>query len=221
MVGRVAAAAGAVALIVGVAVACGGDGAATGTVPAEIVAVDEAPGTAVAVVENDGGSPAPPVGLTGGDETVDTAPSRSEVNEPAAVDTDDDAPGDTAVEGAASDGGVAAGGAPADSGSVVTEQAGPDDAGSAAAGATAPAPAAATDHPPVDTGEDAATGAAFPPDAPAADGSGSAAVAGEEVVVSADVPDLAMVDVSTGSTVSLRSVVTGRTPLLFWFWSPL
>ncbi|MDE0654439.1 MAG: hypothetical protein OXI26_12395 [bacterium] len=42
-----------------------------------------------------------------------------------------------------------------------------------------------------------------------------------EVVVSEDVPDVEMLDVSTGSTVGLRSVVTGHTPLLFWFWSPL
>ena len=42
-----------------------------------------------------------------------------------------------------------------------------------------------------------------------------------ESIVSEDVPDLAMVDLSSGSTVSLRSVVSGATPLLFWFWSPL
>lgn len=51
-----------------------------------------------------------------------------------------------------------------------------------------------------------------------------AAVPGAEAmesVVSEDVPDIEMLDVSTGATVSLRAVVTGATPLLFWFWSPL
>lgn len=38
--------------------------------------------------------------------------------------------------------------------------------------------------------------------------------------VSDDVPDLAMVDVATGATVQVRSLVTGETPLLLWFWSP-
>ncbi len=50
---------------------------------------------------------------------------------------------------------------------------------------------------------------------------GGDATAGEDFVASDGVPDLAMVDLSTGSTVSLRSVVSGETPLLFWFWSPL
>ena len=42
-----------------------------------------------------------------------------------------------------------------------------------------------------------------------------------EFVVSEDVPDIGLLDLASGSTVSLRSVVTGDTPLLFWFWSPL
>ena len=29
-----------------------------------------------------------------------------------------------------------------------------------------------------------------------------------------------MIDVHTGETVNLRSVVNGETPLLFWLWSP-
>ena len=29
-----------------------------------------------------------------------------------------------------------------------------------------------------------------------------------------------MVDVHTGETVNLQAVVTGDTPLLFWFWAP-
>ncbi|MCY4103965.1 MAG: hypothetical protein OXG55_12020 [bacterium] len=40
------------------------------------------------------------------------------------------------------------------------------------------------------------------------------------VQVSEDVLDFDMVDVSTGETANIRSVVTGRTPLLFWLWSP-
>lgn len=40
------------------------------------------------------------------------------------------------------------------------------------------------------------------------------------VQVSEDVLDFDMVDVHTGETVNIRSVVTGETPLLFWLWSP-
>ena len=64
-------------------------------------------------------------------------------------------------------------------------------------------------HPPVDTTEEAATG----------DAAGEPATA--ELTISPDVPDIEMIDLSSGSTVSLRSVVSGATPLLFWFWSPL
>ena len=35
-----------------------------------------------------------------------------------------------------------------------------------------------------------------------------------------DVPDLQMINMHTGTTVSLQSVVDGQTPLLFWFWAP-
>ncbi len=38
--------------------------------------------------------------------------------------------------------------------------------------------------------------------------------------ISDDVPDIEMFDVATGSLVSLRSVVKGEKPLMFWFWSP-
>ena len=37
---------------------------------------------------------------------------------------------------------------------------------------------------------------------------------------SGDVPDLDMVSVYTGETVNLQSLVSGETPLLFWFWAP-
>lgn len=40
------------------------------------------------------------------------------------------------------------------------------------------------------------------------------------VEVSDDVLDFDMVDVHTGETVNIRSVVNGETPLLFWLWSP-
>ncbi|MCY3663585.1 MAG: hypothetical protein OXH28_12305 [bacterium] len=40
------------------------------------------------------------------------------------------------------------------------------------------------------------------------------------VQVSRDVLDFDMIDVHTGETVNIRSVVTGQTPLLFWLWSP-
>ena len=38
--------------------------------------------------------------------------------------------------------------------------------------------------------------------------------------ISDDVPDLEMFDAATGDLVSLRSVVKGEKPLMFWFWSP-
>ena len=38
--------------------------------------------------------------------------------------------------------------------------------------------------------------------------------------VSSDVLDFDMIDASTGATVNLRSVVNGKTPLLFWLYSP-
>lgn len=40
------------------------------------------------------------------------------------------------------------------------------------------------------------------------------------VQVSDDVLDFDMIDVQTGETVNIRSVVNGETPLLFWLWSP-
>ena len=38
--------------------------------------------------------------------------------------------------------------------------------------------------------------------------------------ISDDVPDIEMFDAATGALVSLRSVVKGDKPLMFWFWSP-
>ena len=35
-----------------------------------------------------------------------------------------------------------------------------------------------------------------------------------------DVPDLDMIDISTGATVNLLSFVTNEKPLMFWFWVP-
>lgn len=40
------------------------------------------------------------------------------------------------------------------------------------------------------------------------------------VQVSEDLLDFDMIAVHTGETANIRSVVTGRTPLLFWLWSP-
>ena len=42
----------------------------------------------------------------------------------------------------------------------------------------------------------------------------------EPVAISDDVPDVDLVDISTGETVNLRSFVTGDKPLLLWFLSP-
>lgn len=76
-------------------------------------------------------------------------------------------------------------------------------------------------EPRVGTSEE--VGAAVEPELESApdDAKSEVAGTGPAVDLSEDVPDLAMTDLSSGSTVSLRSVVTGSTPLLLWFWSPL
>ena len=40
------------------------------------------------------------------------------------------------------------------------------------------------------------------------------------LAISDDVPDLELIDVSTGQPVNLRMLVPAETPLLFWFWAP-
>lgn len=35
-----------------------------------------------------------------------------------------------------------------------------------------------------------------------------------------EMPDIAMIDVSSGATVNLQSLVGDDKPLLFWFWAP-
>ena len=40
------------------------------------------------------------------------------------------------------------------------------------------------------------------------------------VDISDDLLDFDMIDVQTGETVNIRSLVDGETPLLFWLWSP-
>lgn len=66
-------------------------------------------------------------------------------------------------------------------------------------------------------GEEAGGGGAAAAEGSGADGNGAGPAA---VAVSADVPDLEMVDVATGSNVRLVSLVTGDKPLLLWFWAP-
>ena len=46
------------------------------------------------------------------------------------------------------------------------------------------------------------------------------AVEADAIVISDDVPDIDLVDLSTGESVNLRSFVTGDKALLLWFWSP-
>ena len=36
-----------------------------------------------------------------------------------------------------------------------------------------------------------------------------------------DVPDIDMIDISTGAAVNLRALVDNTKPLMFWFWEPL
>ena len=92
------------------------------------------------------------------------------------------------------------------------------DAGSTSATAAGGADSSPTTAP-------AEAGAATESQAPAEPGgdqsSGEGASAnGAAVAVSADVPDLEMVDVASGSNVRLASLVTGDKPLLLWFWAP-
>ena len=37
---------------------------------------------------------------------------------------------------------------------------------------------------------------------------------------SGEIPDVDMIDVSSGATVNLQSLAAGDEPLLFWFWAP-
>ena len=97
----------------------------------------------------------------------------------------------------------------------------------AADGSSATAASGADSSP---TAAPAETGAADEPQAPAetggdqsaSEGAGGegASANGAAVAVSADVPDLEMVDVASGSSVRLASLVTGDKPLLLWFWAP-
>lgn len=75
---------------------------------------------------------------------------------------------------------------------------------------------------------DAGTTPAEPPDSPGeveeppADGSGTGDTEDQPgaVEISEDLLDFDMIDVQTGETVNIRSIVDGQTPLLFWLWSP-
>ena len=98
----------------------------------------------------------------------------------------------------------------ADAGSTSATAAGGAD--SSPATAPAEAGAAAESQAPAEPGGDQ----------PASEGdSGEGASAnGTAVAVSADVPDLEMVEVASGSNVRLASLVTGDKPLLLWFWAP-
>ena len=44
--------------------------------------------------------------------------------------------------------------------------------------------------------------------------------AAEAIMISDDVPNMDLIDLSTGESVNLRSFVTGDKALLLWFWSP-
>ena len=46
------------------------------------------------------------------------------------------------------------------------------------------------------------------------------AVEADTIVISDDVPDIDLANLSTGESVNLRSIVTGDKALLLWFWSP-
>ena len=54
----------------------------------------------------------------------------------------------------------------------------------------------------------------------AADGTAESAAPEPALAGPGDVPDLQMIDMHTGTTLGLQSVVDGQTPLLFWFWAP-
>ena len=106
-------------------------------------------------------------------------------------------------------GGSATEGADAADGSSVTAAGGAD---SSPTTAPAEAGAATESQAPAEPGGDQ-------PVSDQASGEGASAN-GTAVAVSADVPDLEMVDVASGSNVRLASLVTGDKPLLLWFWAP-
>ena len=110
---------------------------------------------------------------------------------------------------AACGGGSATEGAEASGGSSAPAAGGADSSPTTAPAATAAASEAG--------GEEAGGGGAAAAEGSGDDGTGGGPAA---VAVSADVPDLEMVDVATGGSVQLVSLVTGDKPLLLWFWAP-
>ena len=105
-------------------------------------------------------------------------------------------------------------------------ESGPEGA-DAADGSSATADGGAGSSPATAPAETGAADESQAPAEPGGDQSGSEGASGEgasangaAVAVSADVPDLEMVDVASGSNVRLASLVTGDKPLLLWFWAP-
>ena len=80
--------------------------------------------------------------------------------------------------------------------------------------AEAPAPSPTAE----DAGSD--TGAQAIDEGSADDGTAESAASEPALAGPGDVPDLQMIEMHTGSTLNLQSVVDGQTPLLFWFWAP-
>ena len=225
---------GTVVIAVAAAVACSG-GLPDGTVAGETAAVDEVTGTAARTLESsDAPSPVTSAAI-GENAPAETPPVHDSTRVSVATDDEmhENRTGDRAV---ATAGGATAGQASGPA-SVETEHSGPPDPDPGGIGdgapvdgsapvppitaSTEPTSAGVAGHPPVDTGEEAGAGEQAELATAAEDTGSETAESGFAVDVSEDVPDFAMLDIATGSTVSLRSVVTGRTPLLFWFWSPL
>ena len=74
-----------------------------------------------------------------------------------------------------------------------------------------------------DAGGDAGAGTVdegITDDGAEADGIAGSAAPEPALAGPGDVPDLQMIDMHTGTTLNLQSVVDGQTPLLFWFWAP-
>ena len=92
------------------------------------------------------------------------------------------------------------------------------DAGSTSATAAGGADSSPTTAP-AEAGATTESQAPAEPVSNQASGDGASAN-GTAVAVSADVPDLEMVDVASGTGVRLASLVTGDKPLLLWFWAP-
>ena len=217
-------------LIAAVSAACGGP--PDRSAPASNVTPEGTPATGVllAEVEEDAVTTSRPAPRSTSEEAVAGAEERELADSATETGTSDiDPTGEDAPAGStgrpATDDDAAAGVDAADIAPAEADQPGSQAADTSTASSGTPAGGSAVGNTAHDAADDGAIGTAGHPPVDTAEDAGPGDAAGEaaaaELTVSTDVPDIEMIDLSSGATVSLRSVVSGETPLLFWFWSPL